>query len=93
MAIIKARTIFQQKINLVVIRTNKLEEQIELYSFFGLSFQYHKHEKGPYHYSTISNDLVFEIYPLSGSQKIADKTTRLGFEVENLDEVLEKLSN
>jgi lactoylglutathione lyase len=79
------------KINLIVIRTNQPNELAKLYSQIGIEFDYHKHGKGSWHYSAEIEKLVFEIYPLMKNQKIADKSLRLGFDVERLDELIEKL--
>lgn len=67
------------KINLVVIKTKHPDKLKKQYEALGLTFKYHKHGKGPYHYSTDVDGLVFEIYPLSNLQTIADCSLRLGF--------------
>lgn len=79
------------KLHLVVIRSSKLDELLTLYKMLGLRFEFHKHRKGPMHYSSNTNGLVFELYPLLKGQKKADDSTRLGFEVTNLNLLIEKL--
>lgn len=79
------------KLNLLVIRSANIHESAKLYTLFGLQFEYHQHGKGAWHYSAIINGTVFEIYPLLKRQEQADVSTRLGFEVENLDELMLKL--
>ena len=81
------------KLNLIVIKTQSLEILKGQYEVLGLEFDYHKHGKGPYHYSAYLNDLVFEIYPLPQSADEADSTLRLGFEIKDLDEKMSQLKN
>lgn len=79
------------EINLIVIRTNKPKELSEFYGHLGMSFEYHQHGKGTWHYSTEIEKTVFEIYPLMKNQESPDKSLRLGFTIENLDETIENL--
>ncbi|MFK7936296.1 MAG: VOC family protein [Saprospiraceae bacterium] len=79
------------QLNLLVIRTNQPKELAEFYNIFQLEFEYHRHGKGAWHYSTKIENIVFEIYPLLKSQKIADRSLRLGFEVKELDNLIEQL--
>ena len=79
------------KINLVVIKTHKIHELQAFYSYLGCTFDYHQHGQGVFHYSTNINGIVFEIYPLPKKIVETDTTTRLGFEVENLDTLIENL--
>jgi lactoylglutathione lyase len=79
------------QLSLVVIKTNQLEKLVEFYSRFGLTFDYHNHGSGPFHYTTKIGVTYLEIYPLPKSQAVADKTTRLGITVENLDELIKTL--
>lgn len=79
------------KLNLIVIRTNDIKRLAEFYQKLGLTFEYHRHGKGSWHYSTIIGEIVFEIYPLLKSQTTVDNSLRLGFTVEDLDKLLEDL--
>jgi hypothetical protein len=72
--------------NLIVLKTHDIQQLVCFYELLGLKFEYHKHEGGVWHYATIVNDIVFEIYPLGKNDIVTDKTTRLGFFVENLNE-------
>ncbi|MEO0041698.1 MAG: hypothetical protein RL329_1146 [Bacteroidota bacterium] len=72
------------KINLIVLKTNQLHALAHFYEQLGLRFEYHKHEQGIFHYSTILDGTVFEIYPLPKKITVVDTTTRLGFEVPQL---------
>ncbi|WP_025743289.1 VOC family protein [Aquimarina pacifica] len=79
------------KINLLVIRTENIEILKTQYEKLGLTFEYHKHGNGPFHYASEENGFVFEIYPLTKSMKEADASLRVGFEIENLESKIEDL--
>lgn len=72
------------KCNLIVIKSNRIEELKTQYELLGLQFLYHQHGNGPFHYSTEIEELVFEIYPLPQSITKPDNTTRLGFSIKDL---------
>jgi len=80
-------------IHLIVIKTDKLQEQATFYSSLGFHFDYHKHGNGPYHYASTGDNIVLEIYPLPKGVSQPDHTTRLGFTVENLDNLIETLQS
>ena len=80
------------KLNLIVIRTADMPHLVNFYKILGLEFDYHKHEKGVFHYATKIGDTTFEIYPLLKNQTEADISTRLGFEIENFEEKIGLLS-
>lgn len=79
------------KLKLLVIRSKDIAISVQFYEKIGLAFDYHQHGNGPMHYSCMLGETVFELYPLLKQQKEADLSTRLGFEVENLDALMEKL--
>ena len=78
-------------INLVVIKTDKIQQQFEFYSALGLQFEYHKHGNGPSHYASSGGSPVIEIYPLPKGVPQPDNTTRLGFTVEHLGKLIQNL--
>ena len=80
------------KLNLIVIRTADMPRLVNFYKILGLEFDYHKHDKGVYHYATKIGDTTFEIYPLLKNQTEADISTRLGFEIESFEEKIALLS-
>jgi predicted enzyme related to lactoylglutathione lyase len=80
------------KLNLLVIRTSDMPRLVNFYKLLGFKFDYHKHEQGVYHYATKIGETVFEIYPLLKSQKEADISTRLGFKIDNFEEIIAILS-
>lgn len=79
------------QLNLVVIRALLPEVTMSFYESLGLRFTLHRHGKGPLHYAAENDGFTFEIYPLARGQQFPDTTLRLGFEVHNLDELVEKL--
>ena len=79
------------KLNLLVIRTDNIELLKQQYELLGFSFDYHQHGKGPFHYASEAEGLIFEIYPLSQRAEKADSSLRLGFEVPNLSKLLLQL--
>jgi len=72
------------KLSLLVIRCRNLELSRLFYEGLGLKFVQEKHGKGPMHYASEIDGIVFEIYPNDG-QPPTDNI-RLGFssdEVKN----------
>ena len=79
------------EIRLLVIRTPDIERLSKFYSLFGLTFDYHKHDKSPYHYSATVDKTVIEIYPLAKTQAEPDKSLRLGFSLDNFEHTISLL--
>ncbi len=79
------------KLNLLVLRTPKLEDLNRFYSALGARFEIERHGNGPEHYvTTLGDDLVLELYPaLDGTPP--DAGLRLGLTVENIEESLRAL--
>lgn len=77
--------------NLLVIKTNQMENVRQFYQQLGLLFTHHRHGNGPFHYSAEMNKFVFEIYPLPKALDEPDKSTRLGFTIQKLAPVLQQL--
>ncbi|TKC06670.1 glyoxalase/bleomycin resistance/extradiol dioxygenase family protein [Pedobacter polaris] len=75
-------------IRLLVLRTGDTKRLADFYSLFGLTFDYHKHGNSPFHYSAAIGQSVLEIYPLTKSQAEADKNLRLGFSIDNFDQMV-----
>ena len=80
------------KLNLLVIKTNQPEALKDQYALLGFEFEYHQHGNGPFHFAAEMDGFVFEIYLLKQGQE-ADSTTRLGFEVEGLDVLIQRLES
>lgn len=79
------------ELSLLVIKTDKMQEQHDFYTLLGFTFEYHKHDKGPYHFASTGSAWVLEIYPLPKSNSVPDNTTRLGFHVPFLQNMIDKL--
>jgi lactoylglutathione lyase len=79
------------KLNLLVLRTPKLEELKTFYSALGARFENERHGNGPEHYAaTLSDGLVLELYPaLDGATP--DAGLRLGLSVDDVGETLRSL--
>lgn len=78
-------------LQLFVLKTKQLHNLKAQYEQLGLSFEYHQHGKGPFHYASKINTIVFEIYPLPQKVEKADHTTRIGFQIDNLAQVIDYL--
>ena len=76
------------ELSLLVIRTGDIARPADFYRLLGLEFEYHKHERSPYHYSATIGNTVLEIYPLARGQAEPDKELRLGFLLDNFDSVI-----
>jgi lactoylglutathione lyase len=79
------------EIKLLVIRTSDIARLANFYALLGLTFEYHKHGKSPYHYSAGIGNTILEIYPLAKNQTESDKELRLGFAIENFDHTIQLL--
>jgi len=77
-------------LSLLVIRVADVDRAVHFYEQLGLHFEKQQHGKGPVHYSTDLGITVFEIYPYKEGSK-ATEGVRLGFIVESLSEVIERL--
>ncbi|MEM7384030.1 MAG: VOC family protein, partial [Verrucomicrobiota bacterium] len=78
----------QTRLNLVVIRSNDLEGSRAFYELIGLPFTRHQHGDGAGHYASETPSFVFEIYPTKDRSSVG---ARIGFEVESVDEVVERM--
>jgi lactoylglutathione lyase len=79
------------ELRLLVVRTPDMARLADFYSLLGLTFDYHKHGKSPYHYSATLGSTTLEIYPLAKGQTEADKDLRLGFAVNNFETIIKLL--
>jgi len=74
------------RLNLIAIRSSHPELSVQFYELLGLTFEKECHGKGPEHYSSQNGSYVFEIYP-SGVTQQAENVVRIGFCIENLNEL------
>jgi hypothetical protein len=78
-------------LSLLVLKTRQVDNLRKFYGTLGIALSEEQHGKGPIHHAGRIGDTVLEIYPLPDDGSLADTTTRLGFIVENLGEVVEAL--
>ncbi len=78
-------------LTLLVIRSVIPEQLAQFYTLLGLSFEYHQHGNGPFHYSARIGPTLLEIYPLARGQEKADLTLRLGFSIDAFDTTIQHL--
>ena len=76
------------KLNMIVLRTTRMETLRAFYDALGLQFVEEQHDNGPVHYACELDSVVIEIYPTTKSDT---DSTMLGFDVESLDIVLANL--
>jgi lactoylglutathione lyase len=77
-------------LRLLVLKTRQLDALRAFYGALGIELVEEKHGQGPIHYAGRLGDVVLEVYPLPEAHS-ADATTRLGFAVERLTEVVDTL--
>ena len=75
-------------IRLLVLITSDTKKLADFYTLLGLTFDYHKHGNSPFHYSASIGQTVLEIYPLAKNQIEADRNLRLGFGIDNFDQIV-----
>lgn len=78
------------RLNLLVIRSLEPSKAVAFYEAIGLHFQGEQHGKGPVHWAAENDGVVVEIYPAESAGEV-DRTTRLGFNVEDALSVVAKL--
>ncbi len=78
------------RLSMLVLKTHQVAAVVAFYETIGLSFTEEQHGSGPLHFAGQANDVLIEIYPLP-EDKPVDTTTRLGFAVDNIAEVLNAL--
>jgi lactoylglutathione lyase len=78
-------------LRLMVLKTMQLGKVRTFYQSLGIDFVEERHGKGPLHYAGRVGEAVLELYPLPVGLTTADHTTRLGFAVDGLEQVLESL--
>lgn len=79
------------KLNLLVLRTPRLEDMRRFYSALGARFHCERHGNGPKHYAaTLGDDFLLELYPC-GDGSMPDPGLRLGVMVDNIGEALRSI--
>jgi len=78
-------------LSLVVLKTRQVVALRRFYGTLGIELTEEKHGKGPVHFAGQVGDVVLEVYPIPDDGTAADTTTRLGFVVARLVEVVDAL--
>ncbi|MBN9385452.1 MAG: glyoxalase/bleomycin resistance/extradiol dioxygenase family protein [Chitinophagaceae bacterium] len=78
-------------LTLLVIRSSIPEKLAEFYERLGMTFEHHRHEKGPYHFSAKIGPTLLEIYPLAKGQELVDTHLRLGIAVYSFEAIIREL--
>jgi lactoylglutathione lyase len=78
-------------LTLLVLKTRQVEQLRLFYQTLGIDFAEEQHGQGPVHYSGRLDGVIIEIYPLPDDGSPVDASTRLGFAVKNMAEVVQKL--
>ena len=77
------------RFDLIVLYSVNLQQTLNFYTTLGLNFNEEKHGKGPTHYACEISGIILELYP---AKKPLDKSADIGFSVNNLDSILEKIA-
>jgi hypothetical protein len=80
-------------LRLLVIKARQLEPARAFYQALGIRLVEERHESGPVHYAGQVGATVIEVYPQADQAPAPDASVRLGFDVANLDGVLESLQS
>ena len=75
-------------VTLLVLKTRQVEQLRLFYQTLGIGFAEEQHGKGPVHFADRAGDVLIEVYPLRDDGSPVDSSTRLGFAVGNVAEVI-----
>lgn len=75
------------RLNLLVIRSEEPARTIGLYELLDMRFQEEQHGKGPIHWASECGGWVMEVYSAMSPDDV-DGTTRLGFDVDEIESIL-----
>jgi lactoylglutathione lyase len=78
-------------LTLLVLKTCQVEPLRRFYQTLGVELAEERHGTGPVHFAGRAGDVVIEVYPLPDDGSPVDSSTRLGFAVENLAEIVQAL--
>src|SRR5258708_20783080 len=83
-------------LNSIVFYVKNLASSLAFYRALDLTFVQEQHGSGAVHYSSTSGGILLEIYPEKESEREQAhyaNTLRIGFQVQSVDETLQKLAN
>lgn len=78
-------------LTLLVLKTRQVEELRHFYQALGIALAQEQHGRGPVHFAGRAGGVVIEVYPLLEGAGPTDASTRLGFAVEDVAEVVQAL--
>jgi predicted enzyme related to lactoylglutathione lyase len=78
-------------LTLLVLKTRQVGQLRRFYQTLGIALAEEQHGKGPVHFAGRAGAVVIEVYPLTDDGSPVDSSTRLGFTVENVAEVIQAL--
>jgi predicted enzyme related to lactoylglutathione lyase len=78
-------------LTLLVLKTRQVERLRAFYQTLGVDLVEEQHGKGPLHFAGRAGAVVIEVYPLPDNGSPVDSSTRLGFAVENMVEIMRAL--
>jgi hypothetical protein len=78
-------------LSLVVLKTRQVDAVRRFYGSFCIGLAEEQHGKGPVHFAGRAGEVVLEVYPLPEDGTPADRTTRLGFVVARVAQVVQAL--
>ena len=78
------------KLNLIVVRSLDPDRTADFYRLLGMEFEREQHGKGLVHLAAETGGMLFEIYPTDSPAEV-DSSTRLGFVVERINEVVNSM--
>jgi hypothetical protein len=79
-------------LKLLVLKTPQVDRLRDFYQAIGIRLVKEKHGNGPVHYAGQVGDAILEVYPLLDGGT-ADATTRIGFAVDKLADVVQALND
>ena len=77
----------------LILKTRQVEQLRLFYQALGIELTEERHGKGPVLFAGRAGDVVIEVYPLPDDGTPIDSSTRLGFTVENLTDVVQALQS
>ena len=80
------------RLALLVLKTVDILRLREFYGRLGIGFSEERHGTGPLHFAGQLGELTLEVYPL-GEGATAERSTRLGFRLPDLDSTLQALGD
>jgi lactoylglutathione lyase len=75
-------------LTLLVLKTRQVEKLRSFYLSLGVELAEERHGSGPVHFAGKVGDLTFEVYPLGEDGGLPEASTRLGFAVDGLADVI-----